>query len=270
MGRPDLPEEAELNPELYGLRRSHRERRGPVIVESDSEEDEVRPTRKRKKINDDYDEAMSDEDDDNIDEEEDDFDYDDDFGSSKKKKRGLQKLLHLLKRRSCQKQAKSTPSPPAELRFSTRNSKQVNYAIDYDDDDEDLMESEPEMDEDDDEGDYYYYQQANEPENERGIDIVMDHKINEDNTELTNDPKLDYLFKVKWTDASHLHNTWEKYQDLKNYKGFRKLDNYIKQFIIYDQEIRNDPLTTKEDIESMDIERERKETNRKNIHRLKE
>lgn len=45
---------------------------------------------------------------------------------------------------------------------------------------------------------------------------------------------------------------------MKNYKGFRKLDNYIKQFIIYDQEIRNDPLTTKEDIESMDIERERK------------
>lgn len=259
MGRPDLPEEAELNPELYGLRRSHRERRGPVIVESDSEEDEVRPTRKRKKINDDYDEDMSDEDDDNIDEEEDDFDYDDDFGSSKKKKKRTSKASSSSKKKKLsKKQAKSTPSPPAELRFSTRNSKQVNYAIDYDDDDEDLMESEPEMDEDDDEGDYYYYQQANEPENERGIDIVMDHKINEDNTELTNDPKLDYLFKVKWTDASHLHNTWEKYQDLKNYKGFRKLDNYIKQFIIYDQEIRNDPLTTKEDIESMDIERERK------------
>ena len=61
----------------------------------------------------------------------------------------------------------------------------------------------------------------------------------------TGDPKIDYLFKIKWTDASHLHNTWEKYQDLKLFKGFRKLDNYIKQFIIYDDEIRNDPLTTK-------------------------
>ena len=44
-----IPEEAELNPELYGLRRSHRERRGPAIVESDSEED-VAPSRKRKRF----------------------------------------------------------------------------------------------------------------------------------------------------------------------------------------------------------------------------
>ncbi|RCK61057.1 Chromo domain-containing protein 1 [Candida viswanathii] len=261
MGKQDLPEEAELNPELYGLRRSHRERRGPAIVESDSEDD-IRPKRKRKKVNDDYNEDISDEDDDDGMDEDEDLDEEDDdyadFGSRKKKKKS-KPVVSSKKKKSTKKKVKSTPSPPAELRFSTRNSKQVNYAIDYDDDDADLMESEPDFDEDeDDEGDYYYYQQANEPENERGIDIVMDHKINEDNAELTNDPKLDYLFKIKWTDASHLHNTWEKHQDLKNYKGFRKLDNYIKQFIVYDQEIRNDPLTTKEDIEAMDIERERK------------
>lgn len=261
MGRPDLPEEAELNPELYGLRRSHRERRGPAIIESDSEDD-VRPTRKRKKVTDDYDEDLSDEDEDEdniLEDEEEDNDYDDDFGGRKTQKRSSKSSFSSSKKKkSTKKKANSTPSPPAELRFSTRNSKQVNYAIDYDDDDEDLMESEPDFDEDDEEGDYYYYQQAIEPENERGVDIVMDHRINEDNAELTNDPKLDYLFKIKWTDASHLHNTWERYQDLKTFKGFRKLDNYIKQFIIYDQEIRNDSLTTKEDIEAMDIERERK------------
>ena len=52
------------------------------------------------------------------------------------------------------------------------------------------MESEPEFDEEDEEGDYYYYQQAIEPENERGIDIVMDHKLNEENAEKTGDLRL--------------------------------------------------------------------------------
>ncbi|EMG46860.1 CHD1 Chromo domain-containing protein 1 [Candida maltosa Xu316] len=253
-----VPEEAELNPELYGLRRSGRERRGPVIVESDSEDD-IAPRRKRKKVNDDYEDDVSDndlDDGDDIGDDDEDDDFYEDFGSKKKKS----KPKSVKKSKKTKKSVKSSPTPPSELRFSTRNNKQVNYAIDYDDEDADLMESEPEFDEDDDEaaGDYYYYQQANEPENERGIDIVMDHKPNEENTELTGDPKLDYLFKIKWTDASHLHNTWETYQNLKPFKGFRKVDNYIKQFIIYDQEIRNDPLTTKEDIESMDIERERK------------
>ena len=257
-----IPEEAELNPELYGLRRSHRERRGPTIVESDSEED-VAPSRKKKKIQDDYEDEISMDEDEN-DEFDDDDDGDDDiyydgsFGVGKRKKSKPKTSRKQKTKKTKARKTKESPSPPQELRFSTRNNKQVNYAIDYDEDDADLLESEPEFDEEDEEGDYYYYQQAIEPENERGIDIVMDHKLNEENAEKTGDPKIDYLFKIKWTDASHLHNTWEKYQDLKLFKGFRKLDNYIKQFIIYDDEIRNDPLTTKEDLEAMDIERERK------------
>lgn len=129
---------------------------------------------------------------------------------------------------------------------------------------------ESDFDDDDEENDYYYYQQAIAPENERGIDLVMDHKLNPDNPEVTHEPKLDYLFKIKWTDASHLHNTWETYNDLKEFKGFRKVDNYIKQFIIYDNEVRNDPLTTKEDIEAMDIERERRRMNKRNMYMLRE
>lgn len=250
MVKPVL-QEATLFPELYGLRRSHRERRA-AIVESESEEEPI-PKRRKKKAQrtEDYgDENEEDEEDDAEDSEDEDF-YDKPLAKKKKKT--------IIQKKKKKSSVKLEPSVPAEIRFSSRNNKQVNYAVDYDDDD-DLLESEPELDENDEDvnGDYYYYQQANEDENERGIDLVMDHKLNEENPEKTGDPKLDYLFRIKWTDQSHLHNTWEQWNDLKEYKGIRKVENYIKQFIIYDQEIRNDPLTTREDIEAMDIDRERK------------
>lgn len=259
MVKPYIPEEAAQNPELYGLRRSGRERRGPAIIESDDgSDDDSRKSRRKRKDNQaaDYDDDGGDEDDED---DEDDFgDDDDDFVVTKKRKSNNTKAKSVAKRGAPRKIKAKSPTPPQEIRFSSRNSKQVNYVVDYEDD-EDLLESEPDFDNDEASGDYYYYQQANEvEEDQHNIDLVMDHKLNENNAEITHEPKLDYLFKIKWTDSSHLHNTWETYATLKEYKGFRKVDNYIKQFIIIDQEIRNDPLTTKEDIEAMDIERERK------------
>lgn len=255
MVKPYIPDEAAQNPELYGLRRSGRERKGPAIIESDDgSEDDARPTRRKRK---DHQAAEYDEDEDDEEDEDDDFADDDDFVVTKKRKANNTKAKSVSKKSSKKSKPKSPPVPQ-EIRFSSRNSRQVNYVVDYEDD-EDLLESEPDFDNDEANGDYYYYQQANEAEEDQhNIDLVMDHKLNEANAELTHEPKLDYLFKIKWTDSSHLHNTWETYSTLKEYKGFRKVDNYIKQYIIIDQEIRNDPLTTKEDIEAMDIERERK------------
>lgn len=244
-----LDEEIEANPELYGLRRSNRERRAVDIAE-ESDDDEL-VVRKRKTTYEEY-EDESEED------ELDDFD-DDDFGASKKQKLNAKRPKPTSRRlgktsggRSKTASAKSTPTP-SEIRFLTRNNGTVNYAVDYDDDDADLMESDEEEN-----NDYYYYEQAMQEEPTKGIDLVLDHKLNEENAAITNEPKLDYLFKVKWTGLSHLHNTWESYLTLKEFKGFRRVDNYIKQYILLDQEIRNDPMTTKEDIEAMDIERERK------------
>ncbi|KAI5966258.1 hrp3 [Candida pseudojiufengensis] len=260
--KPSVPEEASLNPDLYGLRRSHRERKGPAVIESDSDSDDVRPTRK-KKTHQDYEDDMEldldDDEEEEFDDEDDEFDDEDDefvVGNKPVKKKSISKPKRKLHKKKIQTSV-SPEIPPQELRFSTRNNKQINYTVD-DGNDDDLLESDQEEDEDEENGNYYYYQQAIEPENERGIDLVMDHKLNPENAEITNEPRLDYLFKIKWTDASHLHNTWETFSDLKDYKGFRKLDNYIKQFIIYDNEVRNDPLTTKEDLEAMDIERERR------------
>lgn len=248
-----LPDEIEQNPELYGLRRSGRDRRVTTFAEESDEDEPV--TRRRQGTYEEYEDGS---------ESPEDFEDsdDEDFGASKKRKLNLNraKTTARLKngRRATNSRSKTasahvTPTPPAEVRFSTRNNNsQVNYAVDYEDDD-DLMESEEEG-----AGDYYYYEQAMEEELVRSIDAVLDHKLNPENAEQTGEPKLDYLFKIKWSDASHLHNTWESWQSLKEYKSFRRVENYIKQFIVLDQEIRNDPYTTKEDIEAMDIERERK------------
>lgn len=247
-----IPEEATENPELYGLRRSHRERRGPAIIESDvSDEDENITVRKRTKNGhyDEYEDQMEDEE---VEEDFDEDDDDEDFMGSRKRRKTIAKK----EKQKPSSRKSSSYTPPAEIRFSSRNSRQVNYNVDLDND-EDLLESENEN-EDEVNDNYFYYQQAVEAEDQRGIDAVLDHKINEENAERTDDPKLDYLFKIKWSDASHLHNSWELWSTLKDFKGFRRVDNYIKQFIILDKEIRDDPLTTSEDIEAMDIERERR------------
>lgn len=241
-----LADEVEANPELYGLRRSGRERKTVQLYESEDEE-EVKPRKRR--VQADYEEESEG---DVLDVDEDD---DDDFGVSKKRKVGSVRSVGTSRNGRSSRAKKLKPSPPSELRFSTRNSGAVNYYVDNDDDD-DLLESE--VDEDDENNDYYYYQQAMEEESAPLVEQVLDHKLNPENAEKTGEPKLDYLFKIKWLDRSHLHNTWDTYATLKEKKGFRRVDNYIKQFIILDQEVRDDPMTTKEDCEAMDIERERK------------
>lgn len=244
-----LGDEIEANPELYGLRRSGRERKAVSLAEDLDEDGEPRRRRAGVAYEEYEDESMEDESDEN---------EDATFGESSRKRSSAGSSRQSSKRLRPQRSRLLTPRAPlipAEVRFSTRNNGSVNYAVDEEDENE-FLESEDEDAEVKD--DYYYYEQALAEENAPGIDAVLDHKLNEENAEVTNEPKLDYLFKIKWSNKSHLHNSWETYSSLKDVKGFRRVDNYIKLFIILDQELRNDPLITKEDIEAMDIERERK------------
>ncbi|WPK26017.1 hypothetical protein PUMCH_003361 [Australozyma saopauloensis] len=248
-----LGDEVEANPELYGLRRSGRERK--VMSLAEDLDDEIDTVKRRSRVaHDEYDDDILDDES----EENDDDDDDAEFVTGPRKRPASSSRLSTKRTRAVRSGLLTPRAPliPAEVRFSTRNNGSVNYAVDEEDENE-FLESEDE-DEDDEKGDYYYYEQALAEENAPGIDAVLDHKLNEDNAEVTNEPKLDYLFKIKWSNKSHLHNSWETYSSLKDVKGFRRVDNYIKLFILLDQELRNDPLVTKEDIEAMDIERERK------------
>lgn len=131
-----------------------------------------------------------------------------------------------------------------EIRTSLRSSKgkSVNYNEQefYDDFEDEEEEVEEQVEE----------------EYEPIIDFVLNHRKRADAQD--DDPKSSYQYLIKWQEVSHLHNTWEDYSTLSSVRGYKKVDNYIKQNIIYDREIREDPTTTFEDIEALDIERERK------------
>lgn len=72
------------------------------------------------------------------------------------------------------------------------------------------------------------------------------------------DPHSDIEYLIKWQGYSHLHNTWQEFSWLRDFKGFKRVENYIKQFIVQDRVIRKDPDTTQEDIEQMEIEKSRR------------
>lgn len=253
----DLPEDVEANPELYGLRRSGRERRqaAPNTLmtfsddDDDADDDELPTRKRRKRVELDYleEELFNEESDEDdgmaVDDDPEDLENDDDdFYVGKKPKRAR------VKRSTPRAKSKlTTPAIPAEIRFLSRNNnKLVLYLDEYDDEDLQALEE-----------DEVTYTYEYPDEDERKIEQVLDHKPHPDHTEETGDPKVDYLFKIKWLDALHLHNTWEQYSTLKEYKGWRRVDNYIKQYIVLDREIREDPSTTKEDLETMNLERER-------------
>lgn len=277
MAAKDISTEVLQNPELYGLRRSHRAaaHQQNYFNDSDDEDDEDNIKQSRRKrmttIEDDEDEFEDEEgeEDSGEDEDEEDFEEDDDYyGSPIKQNRSKPKSRTKSKSKSkpkSQSEKQSTVKIPT--RFSNRQNKTVNYNIDYSDDD--LLESE------DDYGSEEALSEENvheasanpQPEDFHGIDIVINHrlktsleegKVLEKTVPDLNNCKENYEFLIKWTDESHLHNTWETYESIGQVRGLKRLDNYCKQFIIEDQQVRLDPYVTAEDIEIMDMERERR------------
>lgn len=71
------------------------------------------------------------------------------------------------------------------------------------------------------------------------------------------EPTRNLRFLVKWQSYSHIHNTWETYEYLKRFKGFKRVENYIKSVWATQQRILNDPATSREDLEALEIEKER-------------
>lgn len=275
----DLPDEVLANPELYGLRRSHRAAVAQTdysALDSDSDEEVVRPRKskaKRKQAKHEDEDVEEDDEDIGDDEDEDDFidEDDEEFNGAKKVQRRKKNVGGQSSRRKAKtgngKRKLEEEEVVLPTRFSSRNNKRVvNYTLDDDSNDSDLMESAAsdngmESDLDLQGG----YSVSPPPQQEvHAIDIVVDHRLKEGMEPVHRwdaaSIKTHFEFLIKWADQSHLHNTWETYEQLKDNqtRGLKRVDNYFKQFIILDQEIRTDPYTTREDIEVMDLEHERR------------
>jgi chromodomain-helicase-DNA-binding protein 1 len=63
--------------------------------------------------------------------------------------------------------------------------------------------------------------------------------------------------KIKWQGKSHYHATWEIADSLAGYKGWRKLENYVRKVVEQEYYARTDPNTTLEEIEALNLDRER-------------
>lgn len=229
-------EEVYKNPELYGLRRSHRSR---VSIESmlASDSDDEKPVRRRGRARK---SDVSDSEADACAGASDSEDQGDEYLSGKWTT-GRKKTL-----------------PPVAIRFSSRNTKTITYGQSEEDD---SLESDSDAQGEGKKAATQYIAEATEDvEPIDAIEQILDHRLlpnfDEGDPEVYREPNKHFEFLIKWQNNSHLHNTWETYESAAKYKGVRRLDNYIKLQVVLDHKIRTDPLTTREDIEAMDLDRE--------------
>lgn len=84
------------------------------------------------------------------------------------------------------------------------------------------------------------------------IDVIVDHRQMEGAT--TRDPKTDLEYLIKWQGISHIHNTWEPYENLQYRKGVKRVENYIKKYVLFENLYSSNPDTYKDEFEIFSIE----------------
>ncbi|KAF9960642.1 hypothetical protein BGZ65_011900 [Modicella reniformis] len=80
--------------------------------------------------------------------------------------------------------------------------------------------------------------------------------IENEDEDADDDPHNNMEFMIKWKNHSHMHNTWEIYEDLRQYKGFKKVDSYIQRCVYPEIQLKADPNSMREEIEQADVNRE--------------
>ena len=215
--------EAENNPDLYGLRRSGRAPARRSYVQSDASDDD-RATSDAAPSPSASDDADGDDD-------------DDDDGDAFPAKR---------RRRSAPEQSEWGMA----VRMSSRNGRKVtNYTEDYHEI----------SDEDDPFEDHVEAAAAPVVETEEDqIEGVFGHERDEAHLDDPEDiPTENMRFVIKWKGYSHLHDTHELYEFLKRFPGFKRVNNYIKSVWQPIHDISTNPEATREDLETLQIQRER-------------
>ncbi|KAJ2522156.1 ATP-dependent DNA helicase Hrp3, partial [Coemansia sp. RSA 1939] len=174
------------------------------------------------------------------------------------------------KRAKAKKPAKATPayvggsdseygsSDYRALRQSTRESAIKSYAedegdypgVDFEDDPDmdDLPKSKPKTKD--------VLPLIDEYDNEDTIEQIRDFRLSKSAESDRMDIMDNMEFFIKWKGWSFRQATWDTAAYLKNYKGYKKVENYFKNTVQVDYALRHDPGVTREDIEQLDINRE--------------
>ncbi|KAF2234861.1 hypothetical protein EV356DRAFT_137734 [Viridothelium virens] len=222
------------NPELYGLRRSGRARPSRRVIESSSDEESDEPRRKKRKpeIQPKGSTRATPARTTTTTSPESESDFDTRAGSRRR---------NVTSRKRNRLQKDGTLAAPPQ-RFSERRTAKV---ANYNEDEEPFSDEETATPVD-------WTWEADDPT--PGIDIVMDAKLKEGLEKKENPSKYDFLFWVKWQGRAHYHATWETWDTLGQYKGWKRLDNFWRDFKLW-QEKLSDPEFPDEEKEqhAMDI-----------------
>lgn len=90
------------------------------------------------------------------------------------------------------------------------------------------------------------------------IEGVFGHERDESRVDDEEDiPTENVRYVIKWKGYSHLHDTHELYEFLKRFPGFKRVTNYIKAVVQPLNDIKQNPDATREDLEAVQIQRER-------------
>ena len=230
------------NPDLYGLRRSHRARPSRLMLDDPSDQEDsdsdvaVRPrkrlrqsSRQSSKQATPMNGSAGDSDNDS-----------DNYGGARAR------LTKKQRRRFLESGGNLAPSH-AEIRFSTRKAAKVsNYNEDDDDDMFDQAESEMMTPN---------YWPAGQEDTRPAIDIVLNHRFKEGITTIA-PSKDDFEYLIKWQQKAYYHATWESTETLSNCRSVRRLENYIRKTLGEDLRIMHDPDISPEEKEKWILDRE--------------
>ena len=244
------------DPELYGIRRSGREKK-KVVSDSSSDTSKTSSPKKKKRRNSEYSEEESEES----------AWSDDDVPKKKqvKKKAPAKKAKSNTKRRKHDSSDESDVGYAPDRAVRSRGAKpgdgdkstKPNYVVpDTDEDvDEDTVQS-------------WTFETEEVQDNSPTIEKVLDLRLGSEdavgssttiyNMELDGDPDKGgdcQQFLIKWKKYSYLHNTWESYESLKEVKakGQKKVENFVKKQEELDQWKM---YASPEDIDYMECQRE--------------
>lgn len=137
-----------------------------------------------------------------------------------------------------------------EKRWNSRRAAQVNAGA-YNQDSDDFLEDDSEIMTPDNWA-------ADVEDTSPYIDMVLKHQLKEGKDVKDADiGRDDFEYYVKWQGKSHYHATWETTTSLTGARGFRRVENYYKKFILDDIYMARDIDVPPEEREKWMMDRER-------------